>query len=112
MVEISPKAVARILGVYLCVCLCVAMFLSSDPVSNHVGMMAATYNTLTDSVPLQAGPEEKLLQDPPPQPPTWNVDAFIDALKVKVVLLGTNLHSQNTTNAPSDTPQDTPTWSK
>jgi CCR4-NOT transcription complex subunit 1 len=60
--DIAPKTVARILG-----------------------MMAATYNTLSDSVPLQAGPEEKLLQDPPPQPPTWNMEAFIDAIKTKYV---------------------------
>lgn len=48
------------------------------------GMMAATHSSLTDGVSLQVGPDEKLLQDPPPSPPTWNIEAFVDAVKVKV----------------------------
>ena len=71
--------------VRLCLCVLCGLPMSVCPVwFICAGMMAATYNTLSDSVPLQAGPEEKLLQDPPPQPPTWNMEAFIDAIKTKV----------------------------
>ena len=59
--------------------------LCSQPLcAPSAGMMAATHSSLTDGVSLQVGPDEKLLQDPPPAPPTWNVEAFVDAVKVKV----------------------------
>ena len=64
------------------------LYSHSCPVVMSVGMMAATHSSLTDSVSLQVGPDEKLLQDPPPAPPTWNIEAFVDAVKTKV--LGTS----------------------
>ena len=47
-------------------------------------MMARTHGSSIDSVPLQVVQDDRLSQDPPPAPPTWNVEVFVEALEVKV----------------------------